>query len=94
MTQPSFIQTIAALGFVPCVGFECGEVWTNPESPWLTQVWIHLSGIFEERESLPSGLHWDARDGLDLAEFFKWWQRVSAEAHHATVAEQEAGVDF
>ncbi len=67
---------LASLGFICGDGFE-GEVWTNVESAWMTQVWIRLKG--DHHIGL---LGWDATKGLDVAAFFKWWEEMSAESYH------------
>lgn len=64
---------LGALGFVRGTGFD-GEVWTNPENIYLSQVWIHFSGDFQKWEAA-----YDARAGFDLGAFFKWWCEHSQE---------------
>jgi hypothetical protein len=66
---------LGGLGFVRGTGFE-GEVWTNPNSEWMSQVWIYFSH-FEG-----GGWSWNAANGFDLAKFFRWWEGVFQYKHH------------
>lgn len=47
-------------------------VLTNPDSPFMEQVWVLLHG------PTTIGERWyDAREGFDLRVFHQWWERVS-----------------
>lgn len=66
---------LESLGFRRGEGFD-GEIWTNPDSEWMTQVWIKFSG-----SEKPWALWYDATEGFDLKDFFQWWEERSSEAH-------------
>jgi len=63
---------LSNLGFIKGTGFD-GEVWTNIDSEYLTQVWICITG-----DPTKGSLSYDATKGFNLAHFFKWWEKVSA----------------
>lgn len=72
-------RILTALGFVRGKGFD-GDVWTNPNPDWMTQVWIVFSG-----EEVPFR-GFSARKGFDLETFFGWWETQSREEHEETEA--------
>ena len=69
------------LGFVLGSGFS-GVVWTNTHSTWMTQVWVCVGGEYDGGD-----LWYDARNGLDLERFFKWWEEVSRNEHYESELE-------
>lgn len=79
---------LAALGFIRGTGFD-GEVWTNVDSLWMTQVWVCISGNCE------GGDYWfDARTGINLKDFFSWWENRSKEEYFEREAERQMGEDW
>lgn len=79
---------LSALGFVRGTGFD-GEVWTNTESEWMAQVWVWFGGKFTNDH-----MRYDARNGFDLAEFFKWWEKVSSNEFYQDQAHADMGDDL
>jgi len=74
---------LSALGFVQGTGFN-GEVWTNPDDEWMTQVWACLKGKMDNNNRW-----YDARGHFDLADFadfYKWLGSVSAKDHYSSEA--------
>lgn len=62
-------EILVALGFQRGTGF-LDECWTNPDSPYMVQVWVVTQGEFWETQRM-----YDARTNKDLQTFFEWWER-------------------
>lgn len=77
-------ELLEQMGFVRVTGFD-GEAWTNPKSRWMAQVWVISEGGFRDN----GFLYYDARNGFNFREFFKWWEDVSMEDHIAGLEEVE-----
>lgn len=66
------MEILKQLGFVLMTGTE-DIVFTNPDSTYLTQVWVLIEG---EGGGLTE---YDARYGFCFKDFFKWWEEQSAQ---------------
>lgn len=69
-------EFLTALGFERGTGYP-GEVWTNTDNAWMTQVWVYFYP-----DHIHFGLSYDASAGFDPKKFFRWWEEVSDEKHH------------
>ena len=76
---------LGAVGFIRGTDFD-GEVWTNVDSEWMTQVWVYLSG-----EPGNFKLNYDGRKNFDFGKFFKWWEEISRDEYYEGEAQAEMG---
>ena len=68
-------EFLTALGFERGTGF-LGEVWTNTDSAWMTQVWVYFYP-----QHMDFHLSYYAYAGFDSKKFFRWWEEVSDAEH-------------